>query len=99
MGDCQNTPVFREMLLVLQCSACLGQRRPGSCLESLWTSSCNSTSASFLKSNPSVLCTCLEDRMCLSAVPYGAVVVCLGLFSICSETGRLHYLHSISLSF
>lgn len=33
MGDCQNTPALGEMLLVLQCSACLGQRPPlGACV-------------------------------------------------------------------
>ena len=71
---------------VLSVSGCMCW--PGSRLESLWTSNCNSTSVSFLKSNPSVLRTCSEDRMCFSTVPYGAVVLCLGLFSICSETGR-----------
>lgn len=83
---------------VLSMSGCM--RWPGSCLESLWTSSCNATSISFLKLNPSVLHTCSEDCMwfflqCLTALwcfVWGCLVSALKLVGV-------RYLLSISLNF
>lgn len=79
---------------VLSMSGCM--RWPGSCLESLWTSSCSATSIYFLKLNPSVLHTCTEDCMWFFSTVWcfvwGCLVSALKLIGV-------HYLLSISLNF